>query len=229
MRKKKDKNKARKSIAAVGAVVAAGLTPGMIAGAPASQPQSQDTEITAADVVSINGEVFDFDELFAMNQVRKSNDQRHKTVYGPPPAQIERSQKEREESARREQARQDSIRRVEESHALVYGPPSSFRFDLSPDWLRQLAARDQQDAYSAVLRSLMNYCSEMPQFNSGLTDPANRDLIQDLKLDAEQLEGLSQEIENSCGVLVTEDMLQQLGTLQRISNFIVQVVTPIRD
>jgi len=229
MRKKKDKNKARKSIAAVGAVVAAGLTPGMIAGAPASQPQSQDTEITAADVVSINGEVFDFDELFAMNQVRKSNDQRHKTVYGPPPAQIERSQKERKKSARREQARQDSIRRVEESHALVYGPPSSFRFDLSPEWLRQLAARDQQDAYSAVLRSLMNYCSEMPQFNSGLTDPANRDLIQDLKLDAEQLEGLSQEIENSCGVLVTEDMLQQLGTLQRISNFIVQVVTPIRD
>ena len=229
MKKKKDKNRARTSIAAVGAVVAAGLTPGMITGTPATQPQSPEAELTAADVVSINGEVFDFDDLFALNQVRRSNDQRHKTVYGPPPAQIERSQKEREEAARREQVRLDSIRRAQESQALVYGPPSSFRFDLSPEWLRQLAANDQLDAHRAVLNSLMDYCSEMPQFNTGQTSLANRDLIKDLKLDAEQLEGLCQEIENSCGVLVTAEMLKQLGTMQRIATFIVEVASPIKD
>lgn len=75
----------------------------------------------------------------------------------------------------------------------------------------------------------MDYCSEMPQFTTGQTDLANRDLIKDLKLDAEQLEGLCQEIENSCGVLVTEEMLKQLGTMQRIATFIVEVASPIKD
>lgn len=81
--KKKNKNKARKSITAVGAVVAAGLTPGIVTGTPTPQPPSTDVELTAADVVSINGEVFDFDELFAMQQINRGQD-RHKTVYGPP-------------------------------------------------------------------------------------------------------------------------------------------------
>ena len=62
----KKKNKGKKSLTAVGAVVAAGLTPGIVTGAPASQPPIPDVEFTAADAVSIGGDVFDFDELFAM-------------------------------------------------------------------------------------------------------------------------------------------------------------------
>ena len=69
--KKKNKNKARKSITAVGAVVAAGLTPGIATGTPATLPPSADVEITAADVISINGEVIDFDEMLAMQQINK--------------------------------------------------------------------------------------------------------------------------------------------------------------
>ena len=77
--KKKNKNKARKSITAVGAVVAAGLTPGFVTGTPAQQSPSTDIELTAADVVSINGDVFNFDELFAMHQVNRAQD-RQKVV-----------------------------------------------------------------------------------------------------------------------------------------------------
>lgn len=82
----KKKNKAKKSITAVGAVVAAGLTPGIVTGTPAPQAPSTDIELTAADVISINGDVFDFDELFAMHQVNQ--DHRQKVVYGPPQPKV---------------------------------------------------------------------------------------------------------------------------------------------
>lgn len=85
--KKKNKNKARKSITAVGAVVAAGLTPGIATGSPVPQPPHTDVELTAADVISINGDVFDFDELFAMNQVNRDRE-RMKVVYGPPQPKV---------------------------------------------------------------------------------------------------------------------------------------------
>lgn len=82
----KKKNKAKKSITVVGAVVAAGLTPGIVTGTPAPQAPSTDIELTAADVISINGDVFDFDELFAMHQVNQ--DHRQKVVYGPPQPKV---------------------------------------------------------------------------------------------------------------------------------------------
>ena len=72
------KDHRRKSLAAVGAVVAAGLAPGLVASTPAPHPAG--TEATAADVVAINGEALDFDELFAATQPR--------TVYGPPPIEV---------------------------------------------------------------------------------------------------------------------------------------------
>ena len=53
---KKDKNNRRK--AAIGAVVAAGMTTGAIAlaGTPSPGPKPQETELTAADAVVIDGE-----------------------------------------------------------------------------------------------------------------------------------------------------------------------------
>ena len=54
---------------AVGAVVAAGLTPGIIAATPGCLPgQGSNAEITAADVVAIDGLAYGFDELYAMQQ-----------------------------------------------------------------------------------------------------------------------------------------------------------------
>ena len=66
---KKDKTKGNKTLAAVGAVVAAGLTPGFIAASAAGSPiQGSNAEITAADVVAIAGTTYGFDELYAMQR-----------------------------------------------------------------------------------------------------------------------------------------------------------------
>ena len=63
------KNKGKKTLAAVGAVVAAGLTPGFVAASAAGLPnQGSNVGITAADVVSIDGTTYSFDELYAMQR-----------------------------------------------------------------------------------------------------------------------------------------------------------------
>ena len=64
----KDKrNRGKKTLAAVGAVVAAGLTPGFIAASAAGAPlQGSNAGITAADVVAMDGNTYSFDELYAM-------------------------------------------------------------------------------------------------------------------------------------------------------------------
>ncbi len=65
----KDKNKGKKTLAAVGAVVAAGLTPGFVAVSATGLPnQGSNAEITAADVVAIDGTSYSFDELYAMQR-----------------------------------------------------------------------------------------------------------------------------------------------------------------
>ena len=61
----KDKNKGKKSLAAMGAVVAAGLTPGIIAASPI---QGCNAAVTAADVVAIDGTTYSFDELYTMQR-----------------------------------------------------------------------------------------------------------------------------------------------------------------
>ena len=58
----KNKNIRKKTLTAVGAVVAAGLTPGIIAATPSCLPV-QDTYmgVTAAEVVVIDGMIYSFD------------------------------------------------------------------------------------------------------------------------------------------------------------------------
>ena len=65
----KKNNKGKKTLAAVGAVVAAGLTPGFVAASAAGLPnQGSNAGITAADVVAIDGATYSFDELYAMQR-----------------------------------------------------------------------------------------------------------------------------------------------------------------
>jgi TonB family protein len=65
----KDKNKGKKSLAAVSAVVAVGLTPGFVVASAAGLPiQGSNAGITAADVVAIDGTTYSFDELYAMQR-----------------------------------------------------------------------------------------------------------------------------------------------------------------
>ncbi len=65
----KNKNKGKKTLAAVSAVVAAGLTPGFVVASAAGSPiQGSNAAITAADVVAIDGTTYSFDELYAMQR-----------------------------------------------------------------------------------------------------------------------------------------------------------------
>ena len=61
----KKKNIGKKKLTAMGAVVAAGLTPGIMAASP---NQGSNAGITAADVVAIAGTTYGFDELYAMQR-----------------------------------------------------------------------------------------------------------------------------------------------------------------
>ena len=63
------REKRKKTLAAVSAVVAAGLTPGIIAAsATGASVQGSNVEITAADVVTIAGTTYSFDELYAVQR-----------------------------------------------------------------------------------------------------------------------------------------------------------------
>ena len=82
----KDKNKVKKTLAAVVAVVAAGLTPSIVAASAADLPiQGSNVEITAADMVAIAGTTYSFDELYAMHRVDtvdtiEMHDKRHRKI-----------------------------------------------------------------------------------------------------------------------------------------------------
>lgn len=220
----KKKNKGRKSLTAVGAVVAAGLTPGIATGTPASQPPITDVEITAADVVSINGETFDFDELFAMHQVNR-DPQTQKLVYGPPPP---RAQNEEEQQARiREEMRRDSIRRAEANQERVYGPPSVMgRY--SPETLREMAANNKSQATSYIRDQLTLLVADLTGVKRINISP-DSNLFTELNLAPERLNDLSKEIERKYGVIVTDEMLQQLNSVRRLTDFIVEVIKPIKN
>ena len=260
----KKKNKSKKSITAVGAVVAAGLTPGIVTGAPLPEPLSTDINLTAADVVSINGEMYDFEDLFAMNQADSVPVDQIVVVYGSPKAikalkekkkkeekekkqkkdkdkkirekeiadslllEEKRLEEEALERARIEAMRQDSIRQAQEEFKTVYGPPPPRH--VSPEELRNIAAHNKDEATFLVLEAIMDYCSNMTDPGGPvafLTPTGN--IIRDLKMKPSHLEGLSREIENNYAVQLTPEMMEQLGTLRRITDFIVEVITPIKE
>ena len=88
----------------MGAVVAAGLTPGIVTGTPLPEPLSSDINLTAADVVSINGEMYDFEDLFAMNQADSVPVDQIVVVYGSPKA-MKKMKKEEEKKKKEEEKR----------------------------------------------------------------------------------------------------------------------------
>ena len=148
---KKRKNKNKKSLTAMSAVVAAGLTPGIALVSSAAQQPRLDVEYTAADMVSINGEVMDFDELFDMQlgdngdttQSKKQQERAirdsisranksHQKVYGPPPPNRVKKDRKRDKIDQKRRDRQiaDSIAQAYEKRTvLVYGPPTPINIE----------------------------------------------------------------------------------------------------
>ena len=63
------RNEGKKTLAAMGAVVAAGLTPGFVAASAAGAAlQAPNAPFSAADVVAIDGTTYSFDEVYAMQR-----------------------------------------------------------------------------------------------------------------------------------------------------------------
>ena len=277
--KKKNKNQSRKSITAVGAVVAAGLTPGIVTGTPLPLPEplSSNINLTAADVVSINGEMYDFEDLFAMNQGDPvSVDQTLVVVYGSPKAmkKMEEKKKKEEEKkkkeekkkdkdkkkkkdkgqemrewqiadsaareekrqiqemdelkAAREKARRDSIERVmQREYKLVYGPPRPSYESSDPEQVRLEIAEYSKDKAIAYVESIIiAYLDNISDMGVRFRGEERKVFYSKTELDSDDKTRLIEEVEHSFGVQLTEEMMEQLNTPNRLAQFIVEVIKP---
>ena len=277
--KKKNKNQSRKSITAVGAVVAAGLTPGIVTGTPLPLPEplSSDINLTAADVVSINGEMYDFEDLFAMNQGDPvSVDQTVVVVYGSPKAmkKMEEKKKKEEEKkkkeekkkdkdkkkkkdkgqemrewqiadsaareekrqiqemdelkAAREKARRDSIERVmQREYKLVYGPPRPSYESSDPEQVRLEITEYSKDKAIAYVESIIiAYLDNISDMGVRFRGEERKVFYSKTELDSDDKTRLIEEVERSFGVQLTEEMMEQLNTPNRLAQFIVEVIKP---
>ncbi|MBR6283829.1 MAG: acyl carrier protein [Muribaculaceae bacterium] len=193
-----NKEKGKKSLTAVSAVVAAGLAPGIAASASASatQPAGTEVEVTAADVVAIDGEVLDFDVLFAATQPAGTDQQpprrspdKHKCVYGPPPR-------------------------------VVYGPPPVVRHELSPAQRDSIAKAGDIDA---VTRDIMELCAErIDAADNGIVVTPDSNLISDLGMDSIGVVKFVTDVESLYSVQLPDNFLAEPPTPRRLAEQVVK-------
>ena len=263
---KKRKNKNKKSLTAMSAVVAAGLTPGIALVSAAAQQPRLDVEYTAADMVSINGEVMDFDELFDMQlgengdttQSKKQQERAirdsisranksHQKVYGPPPPnRVKKKDRKRDKIDQEKRDRQiaDSIAQAYEKRTvLVYGPPTPINIEeikaahdaevrereeqMERAILQQAyntaQSGDKEGAIEKIQFILMDYCANLIQADAkGLPISPDSHFIDDLKMDASQLELLKQKVEDSFDLILANNELEQLTSPSRLARYIIE-------
>ena len=191
------KKNRKASLTAVGAVVAAGL--GIAAtSANAGTPPA----LTAADVVAIDGQVLDADALLAQQQVVVDENKARSL----------------------EQARRDSVRTAKErmkSQRLVYGPPRPNNFGpVQPNQNETPAEREQRIKIEQL--ALAECCARLSNADAkGIQVTADSRLTRDLGMDPEQMNQLAKEINDRHCVLFTIEQLEQLSTVRRIVQRIV--------
>lgn len=215
---KKDKNKGKKTLAAVGAVVAAGLTPGVIAASAAGLPnQSPNVEITAAEVVAIAGSTYSFDELYAMQQFGNGQgveaDPQHATRYGTP--------------FKPNQAAAKYGVRPPGQHETHYGVPRPQlpQYPQPPVIIHVSATLD------TIQYGLMDYCVQLldaDPYTRGTLFTLDSDLTSEMGMSEDQLKELKTFIEEYYGVEVSHHRFRlkgQLNTLRLISEYIYKLKT----
>ena len=213
---KKKKNKGKRTLTAVGAVVAAGLTPGFIAvSATGATLQSPNAAVTAAEVVSIDGQTYSFDELYAMQQVdrSKSQSQRHR------PAQ--RPQQQTQQACRygvpplRPQYPPSTLYGVQRPHIPVV--------------VEQSSTVDREEIQMGILKYLMEYCNLLIDADKrGIIISPDSDLTHDLGMNEDDLKDLKAEIKDRYGVEVSHHrfrLIGQLNTLYLVSEYITKLKT----
>ena len=215
--KKKNKNIRKKALTAVGAVVAAGLTPGFIAvSAAGATLQGPNVEVTAAEVVAIDGQAYSFDELYAMQQVDQS--QRHKPA----------SQSQSKPQSKPQQATRYGVPcppGPQIRPAAMYG----VRPHIPAVDVKQQATVDREEIQMSVLAYLMDYCALLIDADKrGIVITPDSDLTRELRLTEDELKDLKAEIEARYGVEVSHHrfkLIGQLNTLYLVSEYITNIKT----
>lgn len=215
----KKRNKGKRALTAVGAVVAAGLTPGIVGAAPI---QGSHAGFTAAEVVAISGSTFSFDELYAMQQVDRS--QRHKTTQRPKST----SQQATRYGVPRPQAQAPKYAapRPEYPPTTMYGvarPP------IPAVIVEQSPTVDREEIQMGVMKYLMDYCNLLIDADKrGIIITPDSDLTRDLGMTEDDLKELKAEIEDYYGVEVSHHRFRlkgQLNTLRLVSEYITKIIT----
>lgn len=215
----KKKHKGKKTLTAVSAVVAAGLTPGFITATPSYSPFPEPTAaITAADVVSIDGNTYSFDELYAMQQ--HDNGQMSETASLTPP----------------QHATRYGVPCIPDQHIRMYGVPRPFKPE--PPQLKEpkpdptiviVTTPDSETITMSCLEYLMEYTAQLIDAdNRGILISPDSDLTNELGMTEDQLKELKAEIESLFGVEVSHHRFRlkgQLNTLRLVSDYIFKLKT----
>ena len=199
----KNKNIRKKTLTAVGAVVAAGLTPGIIAATPSCLPV-QDTYmgITAAEVVVIDGMTYSFDELLAMQRPGNGLEQgeprpqplpQHASRYGAPGSS---------------------------QHATYYGVQH-------PSGSVVIVTSSEETMKKVYLKYLTEYCAQLIDADArGILISPDSDLTRELGMNEDQLKELKAEIMDCYGVEVSHYrfyLIGQLNTLRLVAENIAKI------
>ena len=222
MMKNRKNNKRKKALTAVGALVAAGLTPGFIAvSATGATLHNPNAEVTAAEAVAIDGQAYSFDELYAMQQVDKS--QRRRTE---PQSRPKSQQATRYGVPRPQQAPNYAAPRPEYPPTTMYGVP---RPHVPAVVVEESATIDREEIQMNILTYLMNYCNLLIDADKrGIIITPDSDLTRDLGMTEDDLKQLKAEIEEYYGVEVSHHRFRlkgQLNTLFLVSAYITKLKT----
>jgi hypothetical protein len=199
---KKNKNKGKKKLTAVSAVVAASLTPGIMAAATPGLPiKAPNAAITAAQVVSIDGNTYSFDELFALQQpgvgrcyyAATSVPPQHATRYGAPTSPV--------------------------NPPIRYSKP------------QQRIINGVAEGLDTIQDGLMEFCAQVidaDPYTNGILFTIDSDLTREIGMSEEQLKELKAIIEEYYRVEVSYHRFYlkgQLNTLRLISEYIFKLKT----
>lgn len=218
----KRRNKGKKALTAVGALVAAGLTPGFIAvSATGATLHNPNAEVTAAEAVAIDGQTYSFDELYAMQQVDKS--QRRRTE---PQSRPKSQQATRYGVPRPQQAPKYAAPRPEYPPTTMYGVPRPI---IPAVVVEESATVDREEIQMSILTYLMDYCNLLIDADKrGIIITPDSDLTRDLGMNEDDLKELKAEIEEYYGVEVSHHRFRlkgQLNTLFLVSEYITKLKT----
>lgn len=191
---KQENNKGKKALAVVGAVVAAGLTSGIVNASPV---QGSSVGITAADVVAMDGTAYSFDELYAMQQRADGMKQARDRRQGP-------------------QASRYGAPSQHSQPAAKYGSPHSQPYVIvTPDMALDTIQEGLKDFCAQLL--------DADPYTKGAVFTLDSDLTRELEMSESQLKELKAFIEEYYGVEVSHHRFRlkgQLNTLRLISEYI---------